>query len=384
MRDIRVTPFCWDGGPPLKIAQIAPLYEAVPPKLYGGTERVVAHISDALVAQGHDVTLFASAEARSAARLVAVRDSALRLDPAPMKSELASHLYMMHRLREQAAQFDILHFHTDLIHFPFFESLAERSITTIHGRLDVNDLPIAYATWFQYPLVSISMSQRGPLRAANWVDNIPHGIPHDLCSFTPRPNGGYLAFLGRIAPDKRPDRAIQIAKLAGMKLKLAAKVDPFDRGYFEDVIAPMLDDPDVEFVGEIADADKSAFLGNATALLFPIDWPEPFGLVMIEAMACGTPVIAWRCGSVPEVIEPGVTGIIVDSIAQAAAAVDVAARLDRGRIRAAFDTRFTSDVMTARYVDLYRRQLLNAAPNGVAVAAISHHGASVATHSIGA
>ena len=340
----------------MKIAQVAPLYEAVPPRLYGGTERIVAHLTDALVELGHDVTLFASADARTNAELVPVRDQAIRLDPHPLKSDLAAHLSMLHELRRRSAEFDIMHFHLDLLHFPFFESRAQQTVTTLHGRLDLEDLPMAYRRWPQYPLTSISSHQRLPLPSASWAAMIHHGVQEDLYEFTARPAGDYLAFLGRISPEKRPDRAIAIAKRTGIKLKIAAKVDAADRTYFAEVIEPMLDDPLIEFVGEIGDAAKSEFLGNAKALLFPIDWPEPFGLVMIEAMACGTPVIAWRCGSVPEIIDEGVTGCIVTSIDDAVSAVGRAATLDRRRIRAVFERRFAASVMARNYVDLYRRQ----------------------------
>src|SRR6185312_9675604 len=298
----------------MKIAQIAPLYEAVPPHLYGGTERIVAHLTDALVDLGHDVTLFASADALTKGKLVPVRDRAIRLDPSPLKSDLAAHLSMLHEVHRREREFDVFHFHVDLMHFPFFEDLAHRTLTTMHGRLDMKDLSEAYRRWALYP-------------------------------FTLKPHGGYLAFLGRISPEKRPDRAIAIAKRAGLKLKIAAKVDAADRAYFDAVIQPLLADPSIEFVGEIGDAEKSAFLGNAAALLFPIDWPEPFGLVMIEAMACGTPVIAWRCGAVPEIIDDGVTGFIVASERAAATAVYRAASLDRSVIRKVFERRFTSAVM---------------------------------------
>ncbi|GAA4341448.1 glycosyltransferase family 4 protein [Pigmentiphaga soli] len=339
----------------MKIAQVAPLYEAVPPRLYGGTERIVAHLANALADQGHDVTLFASADADTRARLVPVRDQALRLDPAPLKSDLACHLGMLDQLRRRAGEFDVLHFHIDLLHFPFFESIAGKTLTTLHGRLDLKDLDVAYRRWAGFPLVSISMAQRAPLPEANWHGNVHHGL--DAAGYRPpaRPAGDYLAFLGRISPEKRPDRAIAIARAAGLPLRIAAKVDAADRNYFEQRIRPMLDDPAVEFLGEIGDADKSDFLGNARALLFPIDWPEPFGLVMIEAMACGTPVIAWRCGSVPEVVDPGVTGVIVDSEAQAAEAVWQVQRLDRRQIRATFERRFSAAAMASNYVDLYRR-----------------------------
>jgi glycosyltransferase involved in cell wall biosynthesis len=339
----------------MKIAQVAPLYEAVPPKLYGGTERVVANLTDALVDAGHDVTLFAAADAQTRATLVAVRDQAIRLDPAPLKSDLAAHLAMLHEVRARADEFDVLHFHVDLLHYPFFEDMAERTLTTLHGRLDLKDLPQAYGCWPQFPLVSISDAQRKPLPSANWVGTVHHGLPADLLPFNPTPRGGYLAFLGRVSPEKRLDRAIAIARAAGMPLRIAAKVDSADQQYFARRIEPLLDGPDIEFVGEINDAGKAAFLGEAEALLFPIDWPEPFGLVMIEAMACGTPVVAWRCGSVPEVVDDGVSGRIVDSLPEAIAAVAQVRALDRAGVRAAFERRFCASVMARRYVELYAR-----------------------------
>jgi len=341
----------------MKIAQIAPLYEAVPPRLYGGTERIVAWLTDALVDLGHEVTLFATADARTRATLVPVRDQAIRLDPEPLKSDLAAHLAMLHEVRRRAAEFDVLHFHVDLIHFPFFEDLAGRTVTTLHGRLDLKDLPAAYWRWPQFPLVSISNHQRRPLRFASWLGTVQHGLPAQLHAHGLSGGGGYLAFLGRISPEKRPDRAIALAKRTGMPLKIAAKVDYADRHYFRDEIEPLLDDPLVEYIGEIDDADKAAFLGNAAALLFPIDWPEPFGLVMIEAMACGTPVIAWRCGSVPEVIDEGVTGFVVEDEDAAAAAIARIGELDRARIRHVFERRFSAEVMARHYVELYEQLL---------------------------
>ncbi|HEY5782374.1 MAG TPA: glycosyltransferase family 4 protein [Lysobacter sp.] len=298
----------------MRIAQISPLYEAVPPLLYGGTERVVAYLTDALVDAGHEVTLFASADTRTRATLAPMRDQAIRLDPAPLKSDLAAHLTLLHEVRRRAHEFDMLHFHVDLLHYPFFEDCAGKTITTLHGRLDLKDLPQAYRRWPQFPLVSISDRQRQPLGNVNWVGTIHHGLPSDLLRYSPIPAGGYLAFLGRISPEKRVDRAIAIARRAGIPLRIAAKIDVVDRAYFESDIAPLLDGNGVEFIGEISDEEKGQFLGNALALLFPVDWPEPFGLVMVEAMACGTPVVAWNCGSVPEVIEPGVTGCIVESV----------------------------------------------------------------------
>ena len=338
----------------MKIAQITPLYEAVPPRLYGGTERVVAHLCDALVDQGHEIVLFASADAQTKAELVAVRDQAIRLDPTPLKSDLAAHMSMLSEVRRRAGEFDILHFHVDMIHFPFFEDIAKRTLTTLHGRLDMKDLDGVYARWPNFPLVSISDDQRRPLPKANWAGTVHHGMPADLYRFSAQPNG-YLAFLGRMSPEKRPDRAIAIAKRLKMPLKMAAKVDRADAAYFHERIQPLLNDPLIEFVGEIGDAQKSEFLGGATALLFPIDWPEPFGLVMIEAMACGTPVIAWRSGSTAEIIEPGVTGFLVETDAEADQAVLRVAGLDRAAIRRRFELRFSAQAMARRYVDLYQR-----------------------------
>ncbi len=341
----------------MRIAQISPLYEAVPPKLYGGTERVVAHLTDALVELGHDVTLFASAEASTRARLIAVRERAIRLDPQPLRCDLAAHLAMLCEVRRRQDAFDLLHFHVDLIHFPFFEEVASRTLTTLHGRLDLADLPSAYRDWPQYPLVSISDRQRAPLPAAHWAATIYHGLPADLYRFSPEAGGGYLAFLGRISPEKRPDRAIEIACRTGKPLKIAAKVDAADADYFQREIEPLLADPRVEFLGEVDEAEKAAFLGGALALLFPIDWPEPFGLVMIEAMACGTPVVAWDCGSVPEVIDDGVTGFIVHSDEEAVEAVGRVAEIDRRGVREVFERRFTDTVMAAHYLEVYRRLL---------------------------
>lgn len=337
----------------MKIAQVTPLYEAVPPRLYGGTERVVAHLTDALVDLGHDVTLFASADAETRARLVPVRDQAIRLDPAPLKSDLAAHMVMLAEVLTRADDFDVIHFHTDMIHFPMFERYADRTLTTLHGRLDMKDIPGVYARWPQFGLVSISDDQRRPLPSANWKATVHHGMPGDLYHFTAK-SDGYLAFLGRISPEKRPDRAIDIATRLNKPLKIAAKVDAADKAYWETVIKPMIDaNPLIEFVGEIGDHQKSAFLGGAEALLFPIDWPEPFGLVMIEAMACGTPVVAFRCGSTPEVIEDGETGFLVDTLEQAVAAAGRAHLLDRAAIRAHFDLRFSSTAMARRYLDVY-------------------------------
>lgn len=337
----------------MKIAQVTPLYEAVPPKLYGGTERVVAHLTDALVDLGHEVTLFASADAETRARLVPVRDQAIRLDPAPLKSDLAAHMTLLTEVLKRADEFDVIHFHTDIIHFPFFERYADKTITTLHGRLDLKDLTGVYERWPQFGLVSISDDQRRPLPFANWKSTVHHGMPADLYRFSPR-SEGYLAFLGRISPEKRPDRAIDIATALGKKLKIAAKVDSADKTYWENVIRPMVENnPLIEFIGEIGDHQKSDFLGGAEALLFPIDWPEPFGLVMIEAMACGAPVVAFRCGSTTEVIEDGKTGLLVDTIEQAIAAAGRAHLMDREAIRAHFELRFSATAMARRYLDVY-------------------------------
>jgi glycosyltransferase involved in cell wall biosynthesis len=341
----------------MRIAQISPLYESVPPKLYGGTERVIAHLCDALVEAGHEVTLFAAADARTRARLVPVRDQAIRLDPNPFKSDLAAHLHALNEVLRRRDEFDLLHFHIDQLHFPLFERVASRTLTTLHGRLDMKDLAASYRAWPQYPLVSISDQQRRPLPFANWWGTVHHGLSTRLFPFTAEPRGGYLAFLGRISPEKRLDRAIAIARRVGLPLKVAAKIDQADRVYYSRRIAPLMKDPLVEFVGEIGDADKGRFLGDALALLFPIDWPEPFGLVMIEAMACGTPVLAWDCGAVPEVIDDGVSGRIVRSMGEAVAALDTLLALDRHRVRATFERRFSAEAMANRYLGLYRRLL---------------------------
>lgn len=353
----------------MRIAQVPPLYEAVPPRFYGGTERVVSHLTDALVELGHHVTLFASAEAQTKGHLVKVRDQAIRLDPAMLKSDLAAHMSMLWDVRRRAHEFDVIHFHTDMVHFPFFEDMAGKTLTTLHGRLDLKDLPGAYWRWQQFPLVSISDSQRKPLAFANWAGTVHHGMQADLYTPNYEP-GGYLAFLGRISPEKRPDRAIALAKRTGIPLKIAAKVDAADLRYFQEKIEPLLIGQKlVEFVGEIGDDEKSAFLGGARALLFPIDWPEPFGLVMIEAMACGTPVVAYGCGSVPEVVEHGLTGFIVSSDDEAVEAIGRIPSLNRRGVRRRFDERFSGVAMARRYLDLYAG-LVNARPErGVALAA---------------
>jgi glycosyltransferase involved in cell wall biosynthesis len=347
----------------MKIAQIAPLYEAVPPRLYGGTEMVIAHLCEALVELGHDVTLFASADSVTQAQLVPMRDQALRLDAIPLKSDIAAHQTMLYEVRELCQRFDVLHFHVDLLHLPMFEHVAHRTVTTIHARTDLKDLAGAYERWPHYGLVSISQHQRAPLPEANWLATVPHGVLPQRYWCNERAERGYLAFLGRIAPEKGPDVAIRVARQAQIPLRIAAKVDAADRVYFETVIRPLLDDPLIEFIGEIGVEQKPEFLANALALLFPIRWPEPFGLVMIEAMACGTPVIAWERGSVPEVIEPGVTGFIVRSDREALEAIEQVARLDRHAVRTGFERRFTARRMAQDYLDVYERLL--AAPRAV-------------------
>ena len=329
---------------------------------------MVASLTDALVDLGHDVTLFGTGDSRTRGRLHVVRDQAIRLDPAPLKSDVAAHLAMLHDVRAQAHEFDVVHFHIDLLHFPMFESMPKRTLTTLHGRLDIKDLPEVYARWPEFGLVSISDAQRRPLPDAHWVGTVHHGLPVEQLVAGPG-NGGYLAFIGRVSPEKRVDRAIAIAQAAGLQLRIAAKVDAADHRYFETQVASLLTRQDVVFIGEVGNAGKNALLGNALALLFPIDWPEPFGLVMIEAMACGTPVIAWDCGSVPEVIEEGVTGFIVRSEAEAVAAIGRVRELSRPRIRAAFEERFSSHAMARRYIALYEQQIASASGGSGAVSA---------------
>ncbi len=340
----------------MRIAQVAPLHEAVPPRLYGGTERIIHFLTEELARRGHDVTLFASGDSVTSAKLVLSREIALRLDPNPLQSATAAHLAMLHEVRRRHAAFDVIHVHiSHFIHFPVLEELAAKVVTTPHGRLDYADLPSAYDCWPDFPMISISMRQRKPLPKANWVANIYHGLPVEL--FPPvsgkPPETPYLAFLGRMSREKRPDRAIEIARRAGRKLKIAAKVGADDRSYFQETIEPLLKGGDVEFVGEVNEKEKAAFLSGAEALLFPIDWPEPFGLVVIEAMAFGVPVIAWNEGSMPEIVDVGETGFIVDSVEDAVEAVAKARRLDRSKIRKIFEARFSSTRMVDDYEAVY-------------------------------
>ena len=347
----------------MKIAQVAPLYESVPPKFYGGTERVVSNLTEALVHAGHDVTLFASGDSETAARLVPCCPKALRLNSYECTDQLAHHFVMLEEVMQRAEQFDIIHFHIDYMHFPLSKIAALPHVTTLHGRLDSPDLVPLYRKYKGMPLISISQNQRKPLPWAHWIGNVYHGLPMGLLPFG-NGSGKYLAFLGRISPEKRVDRAIEIAKRAGMPLKIAAKVDPADRAYYEREIKPLLNAhaSGIEFIGEINEQQKGDFLGNAYAYLFPIDWPEPFGLTMIESMACGTPTIAFRRGSVPEIIRDGVSGYIVDSIDQAVRAVEQAAAIDRAACRAEFEERFSAGRMAHDYVKLYKSIAAGAKP----------------------
>jgi glycosyltransferase involved in cell wall biosynthesis len=344
----------------MRIAQIAPLTESVPPKLYGGTERVVAFLTDELVAMGHDVTLFASGDSVTNAKLEAMHPQALRFDTG-LRDAIAPHMLMLEQVASRADEFDVLHCHLDYWPFSLFSRLDTPFLTTLHGRLDLPELKRVYGCFEDVPLVSISDAQRRPLPDANFIATVQHGLPADL--LRPRPvRPGYLAFLGRICPEKCPDRAIEIARRTGIPLKIAAKVDRVDVEYHEKVIRPLIDGRLVEHIGEIGDAEKADFLSGAQALLLPIDWPEPFGLVMIEAMACGTPVIAFNAGSVPEIIEHGVTGFVVSNMAEACEAVTRLPELSRAVIRARFEQRFTAERMAEDYVGLYRRLAVRRRP----------------------
>ena len=335
----------------MRIAQVAPLTESVPPQLYGGTERIVAYLTDELVRLGHDVTLFASGDSQTLAKLSPAWPQALRLgghcwDP------LAPHLLMLEGVAKRADEFDVLHFHVSQFHFPLARRLPVANITTLHGRLDIPEIVPLYQEYLDVPIVSISDAQREPLPVAGWTGTVPHGLPLDLLHFREEPDD-YVVFLGRIAREKRVDRAIQIATACGRRLRIAAKVDAADRDYCDREIRQLLDHPLVEFIGEIDERQKQDVLGGASALLFPIDWPEPFGLVMIEALACGVPVLAFRGGSVDEVIDEGVTGVVVESVDEAIAALPVVESLDRRRCRAVFEERFSARRMAEDYVALY-------------------------------
>jgi glycosyltransferase involved in cell wall biosynthesis len=337
----------------MRIAQIAPLHEAVPPKLYGGTERVVSFLTEELVALGHDVTLFASGDSQTAAELVPVWPRALRLDPS-IRDPIVPHMLLMEAARKRADEFDVMHFHMDYWPFSMFSRQRTPFVTTLHGRLDLSELQPMFDAFPHVPIVSISDSQRRVLPQARYIRTVLHGLPARLLTPHPGAKQDYLAFLGRIAPEKGPDRAIRIARASGIPLKIAAKVDKADQVYFETTIRPMLADGGVELIGEISDREKPAFLSGAVGLLMPIDWPEPFGLVMIEAMACGTPVVAFNRGSVPEIIDNGLTGFIVEDEADAIAAVSRLGDLSRERVRARFEARFTARRMAEDYLAAYR------------------------------
>jgi glycosyltransferase involved in cell wall biosynthesis len=339
----------------LRIAQVAPLFESVPPTLYGGTERVVSFLTEELVRQGHDVTLFASGDSQTSAKLVPVCSKSLRLDENCVDS-LAYHVLQLQMVQDMRDNFDVIHYHTDYLHYPVSRANPEAHLTTLHGRLDIPELQPLYNAFRDMPVVSISMSQREPLKQANWIGNVYHGLPKDL--YKPRfEEGGYLAFIGRISREKGLDHAIEIAKMTNLPLKVAAKIDRADREYYEEHIKHLLDHPLIEFIGEIGDSEKNEFLGNAIALVFPINWSEPFGLVMIEAMACATPVIAYGKGSVPEIIAHGKNGFIVSNQREAAKAVANISSLSRRQCRKVFDERFTVATMATGYVKLYYQHL---------------------------
>jgi len=342
------------NGRRLRIAQVGPLYERVPPKLYGGTERVVSYITEELVRRGHDVTLFASGDSKTSAKLVPGCEQALRLLGKPdlgMSLQLPMLTDVFSTARER---FDVIHSHIDYWVFPFARMSGVPTVSTMHGRLDIEDLHTVYRRFPEAPLVSISDSQRQPLKDMNWVATVSHGLPRDLLQFNPN-QGKYLAFIGRISPEKRPDLAIEVAKRAGIPLKIAAKVDAVDREYYQQKIKPLIEGPFVEYIGEINDPQKSEFLGNALGLLFTIDWPEPFGLAMIEALACGTPVVARPCGSVPEVLQPGVTGFMASEVDDLVAAVKKLESLSRERCRQEFEQRFSVEHMVEGYEAVYHK-----------------------------
>lgn len=342
----------------MKIAQVAPLYESVPPKLYGGTERIVFYLTEELVKQGHEVTLYASGDSDTSARLIPACPTGLRLN-SYYTDPTAYHVLMLGQLSRAAHSYDIIHFHTVFLHYPLLRRLSTPAVTTLHGRLDLPDLHPVHQEFEELDVVSISDSQRIPLPGLNWQATVYHGLSRHQFTFEPQPDD-YLVFLGRISPEKRPDRAIEIARRTGTKLKIAAKVDSMDKAYFEQEIKPLLDHPLVEFLGEVDESGKKPLLGKARALLFPIDWPEPFGLVMIEALACGTPVIAFGCGSVPEIIENGISGFIVNSVDQAIDGVRNIDKLDRRVCRHRFEQRFSVETMADAYLNVYEKVITGA------------------------
>lgn len=339
----------------MKIAQVSPLWESVPPKLYGGTERIVSYITEEFVRQGHDVTLFASGDSITEAKLEAPCYQALRLNTGIFNRE-APLISMMEQVFSSAEQFDVIHSHLDFLAFSLSRRSSVPVVTTLHGRLDLPELVPVFRDFSDLPLISISDSQRRPLPWCNWLGTVYHGLPSNLYTAHAEP-GRYLAFLGRISPEKCPDQAIELAKRVGMPLRIAAKVDPADRAYFERVVEPLLDHPLIEFVGEVTDAQKNDFIGNAHALVCPYDWPEPFGLVLIEAMACGTPVLAYRRGSIPEVIDHGITGLVSENLAEMTKQVEGIPLIDRRRCRQVFEERFTAERMVQNYMQVYHQML---------------------------
>ena len=364
----------------MKIAQIAPLWESVPPKLYGGTERVVSYLTEELVRQGHDVTLFASGDSQTVARLWAACPQAFRSQTGLVNRDVPMILMQEQAFGVEAGSFDIIHSHLDFLSFPLSRRCATPVLTTLHGRLDLPEFVAMYEEYADMPVVSISNAQRLPLPGVNWQGTVYHGLP-DLYTFHPDP-GSYLAYLGRICPEKRPDHAIEIAKRVGIPLRMAAKVDPLDREYFETQIVPLLDHPLVEYLGEITDVEKCDLLGNAAAVLCTYDWPEPFGIVLIEALACGTPVLAYRCGSIPEIIEDGVTGFICDNLEEMVASIDRLPLIRRQRCRDSFTTRFTVERMVHDYLAVYQRMATTVRPrvhmNGRSSRLLSHRRAPAA------
>lgn len=335
----------------MRIAQVAPLFESVPPRLYGGTERIVSYLTEELVRLGHEVTLFAAGDSQTSAELVAPCARAIRLDPGCV-DELSHHVMLLELVRRRAADFDLLHFHTELVHLPLARALHWPHLTTTHNQLDVPGLVDVWREVADSPLVSISNAQRAQLPSGNWIGTVYHGLPDEAFEGPVGQGGDYLLFVGRISPEKRPDRAVEIARRAGMRLVVAAKISAKDQAY-ADSLAPLLREPFVEYLGEVTAEERTALMAGARALVFPIDWPEPFGLVMIEAMSCGTPVVAWPCGSVPEVVDDGVTGFVVDDLDAAASAVHDSGDLDRGCVRDRAQERFSAARMTADYLRLY-------------------------------
>jgi glycosyltransferase involved in cell wall biosynthesis len=339
----------------MKIAQVSPLYESVPPKLYGGTERVVHNLTEELIARGHEVILFASGDSVTSAKLVPGCKSALRLD-ASCIDPFIYHFTMMEMVEKEAHNFDIIHSHLDYLYFPIMRRSKNVYLTTLHGRLDIPELVPLFKEYHDIPLVSISNSQRRPIPFSNWMGTVYHGLPLDLYSFN-KTGGDYLVFVGRVSPEKRVDRAIEIAKKAGIQIKIAAKVDKADKDYFDSKIQKLLDHPLVDFIGEVAEKEKEELLGNALGLIYPIDWPEPFGLAMIESMACGTPVIAYSCGSISEVVDEGLTGVIVDSQIEAVEAIEKLRNIDRKKCRETFETRFSVGRMADDYLMIYESMI---------------------------